>query len=857
MRPSLPFPRLLLFFLGCTLLSNGWVFVLTCHIVGHWFLPLDDAFIYVQYAERIADLRPFSYRPGGGFSTGATSPLYPFLLAPFALVLRPEAMVWPLLAFSVLWKVLTALGVYRAAWAMTRQPGPGLVAGLIVCFHGVITFGMMNGMETGLLAASAAWSLVLAMEALRRPERPLSTGRMLVVAAVFAVLSLCRPEAAFVPAALFVASFFLRVPKGFRAAIGLSLLPGVLYVALVVLMSGRLGTSTSAAKLLTVHPFQSRLETLTHAAYSLDRMGRLRIGGLLAFPPFAILGALLALVANRRARPGWLPLLWLVPLLAPFLSVDPILHDGRYFAGWLPILFLLWTVGAWTLVGWIGRKFRRAAWLVLAAAGLLPGLISLPAKSQEFSHLANEMGRMHKPAADWLRENVRRGEIVGIHDAGILAALSDQLVVDFNGLVTADLTGLAGSGPGSLWEGLERRPFAEYPQWIASFPAFTHSAMTAQAMTEFPLEDNIWGAGTPLVIWSMKLPWLTRAMDPAAPPAEAWELVDWIDHGDRESEEAHGYKSWFLSPWRKTDPALLRELPLSPDSSFRIMDGGRRSTDFEEFTLVRNPNAEALLVLRVWSDEEAALLIGWPGGSAEVPLAKAAGSFQEVAVPIPAGGGGAELRFRIQPVRGEMPVPEAMEVYHGWLYQPAGSLPEATSRLAAAEAGASERFLFGERGYLKYHDDFYGSWLPLDERFALIWHEGWDSNLSYGKANPYRWILGTRVGLGLPIRELTGEEVVVRLHGRAMGDAEGALPNRVTPVVGGVRLDPVDFGPESEQTVTLRIPAERLQPGINPLVLEFENSYSVQLLDPGSKDDRQLVMAVFGVQVFGAGFREE
>lgn len=43
--------------------------------------PLDDAYIYFQYARRLSEGHPFEYSPGDGYSSGATSVAYPFLLA--------------------------------------------------------------------------------------------------------------------------------------------------------------------------------------------------------------------------------------------------------------------------------------------------------------------------------------------------------------------------------------------------------------------------------------------------------------------------------------------------------------------------------------------------------------------------------------------------------------------------------------------------------------------------------------------------------------------------------------------------------------------------------------------------------
>src|SRR5260221_10176726 len=62
---------------------------------GHPAVPLDDAFIHFQYAKRLAGGHFFSYSPGDGYSSGATSLLWPMLLAPFYLAgLRDLSIIW-------------------------------------------------------------------------------------------------------------------------------------------------------------------------------------------------------------------------------------------------------------------------------------------------------------------------------------------------------------------------------------------------------------------------------------------------------------------------------------------------------------------------------------------------------------------------------------------------------------------------------------------------------------------------------------------------------------------------------------------------------------------------------------------
>src|SRR3954462_9532668 len=74
----------------------AWAFAVT--VLRHtrpMGLPLDDSYIYLTYAKQFGRGQPFTYFPGGGYSAGSTSVVWPMLLAPFwTFGLRGHALVW-------------------------------------------------------------------------------------------------------------------------------------------------------------------------------------------------------------------------------------------------------------------------------------------------------------------------------------------------------------------------------------------------------------------------------------------------------------------------------------------------------------------------------------------------------------------------------------------------------------------------------------------------------------------------------------------------------------------------------------------------------------------------------------------
>src|SRR5437764_7121066 len=92
-------------------------------------LPLDDGYIYLTYAKQFGRGQPFTYFPGGGYSAGSTSVLWPMVLAPFwTLGARGHALVWVSFLVCGALYAATAIGVWRCARDIAGELA-GAVAG--------------------------------------------------------------------------------------------------------------------------------------------------------------------------------------------------------------------------------------------------------------------------------------------------------------------------------------------------------------------------------------------------------------------------------------------------------------------------------------------------------------------------------------------------------------------------------------------------------------------------------------------------------------------------------------------------------------------------------------------------------
>ena len=152
------------------------------HTGGRLALPLDDSFIYFQYARQAAQGHFLEYNTGAEPTAGATSLLYTLLLVPgFWLGLDGMGIALYALVLGVVWLGLSARLLLLLG---CRLGGPfsGWVAALMFLLCGPLLWGYYSGMAIGLFAFAILLTLYLYLIEDRRT--PLAA----------ALLALARPE---------------------------------------------------------------------------------------------------------------------------------------------------------------------------------------------------------------------------------------------------------------------------------------------------------------------------------------------------------------------------------------------------------------------------------------------------------------------------------------------------------------------------------------------------------------------------------------------------------------------------------------------------------------------------------------
>jgi len=654
---------------------------------GHLSMPLDDAYIFFQYARRLAEAGVLSYQPGAPPNGGATSLLTVAVdalgylagfrgaaMSVFAILLGTAALAWS--------------GV--SAWALGRRlcPAAAWAPPLLLFLTGPVLWGMMSGMDLPVVVA-----LSLAFVAAWPRPGELPPWRLYVLGAL---LGLGRPDAVFLtlPAFLFGLGFPGR-RKGWILPLAATAFP----FALQTLLTGSPESASMDVKSVLANPGftfgewwvggLAYLQTAIKGVFGGAALGdaaqvSANNGSGIAFylVPFALALTLLGLVPGawlegRKRRPGphLLLLAWITLLLAAVsFTVPRTWHWHRYL---MPIEALAAVAIAAGAVR-VGRGLELL-WKDLAPddgprmAGVVVAVLSLPAALYfpvAYGRDSSDIYFQHIQLAHRLNESSPvLPDLLGLHDAGALAYFGRYRVLDLEGLVSPTFRKPARLGAAGVWEALERMPPQERPDVLAFYPNWfdrtflsPHRLVAAQRVFRPSIV-----AGNPLNVyladWS-----LAGRGDLPRDPAVLHFLGDRIlmadvDVADLVSERAADYRFGILDGAYQT--SLQR---LAGGDGREIMEGGRIVSGWEAFT-IRGTHARDELVLVGRFNGPFRIRVETNGSPRGIWMQDAgkSGAWQESRFVIPLGpDAGSSVRIRLS---SDDPHHAAYGSFHYWVYR--------------------------------------------------------------------------------------------------------------------------------------------------------------------------------------------
>jgi len=651
-------------------IAIAWAFAFT--VLRHapqMGLPLDDSYIYLTYAKQIGRGQPFTYFPGGGYTPGATSVVWPIVLAPFwALGARGNALVWASYVVSAALYLATALGVHRIVHQLAGRAA-GVLAPVVLLAIAPFAWTALSGMEVALASALLVTMirLLLAAPSTGAPARAL--------AVCLAALSLSRPEATLLVVAVVGVAAIQRLrQRDVRAATRwlVPLAAPAIWMLTNKLVAGNWFPNTGVAKSHFYLPgfdwtyWRTAVVTLT---------GRLLRGlfwdaaSPLVWPRlFAVLwlaGAVRVILWARRERRL---LAGVVIVASPFVLMLAVIASSglwafqnyRYIAPAFPLL----VVSAGCAFGPLAALRSRRPWArlavavtaaVVAAAFAIGGVPRLRADALLFAQGAMDANTQGVAIGDYLHRKLPDAYVM-FHDAGAIAYYGDGRVYDMLGLVTNHQAGIANHGPGARFEFLESLPpdqrpthFAYYPGWMGQAEFYGDVLFHTRLRPAIEPRRVAGDADMQVIVASWDH---VGTGERPINDHTGWSIVDRIDIADLASEAAHHW-SGALGRRSLGDPTARWSL-VGREAGVHglILDGGRTIRGgSERFTITADPARPVRLVirtggarsypfhdaidhavpLRLLDDDDRQV------ATATLPAPTAAGGFAEVGFALPAG----------------------------------------------------------------------------------------------------------------------------------------------------------------------------------------------------------------------------
>lgn len=615
---------------------------------GHLSLPLDDAFIFFQYARQAVAGHPFHYNGGDQASGGVTS--LPALLADtvgYAIGFRGERMVLFALLAGGAGLLLSLLAAHRLGKAL-RMENPWW-APAFIALNGPLLWGLFAGMDIPFFVAPLLWTLASwAGESAAGPYR-----RRTILWGCLTAAS--RPEGLLF--ALILSLLLLLEARGgghrpawsFALPVAVGSIPGMI----LLLATGHPTPSSLAVKGVLSTPgldagtllagalryFASILREI-FLGMAGSRSGNLMANDASGMPlylaPLTLLlflaGALPGLAAEGGSRRPGPFLLAAAALLAGLASASLVVprawHWHRYLVPWYAVVLPFAALGLERVVRILGlvaapptaagssgdeaedagllpprrggsapRGLATTAFLAYVVLAI-PGTLYFPiAFAQNSADIYNQQTAL----ALWSRQAIPAGARIALNDAGALRYYGTHTILDLEGLVTPAFTRPARHGSAGVWETLERMPAPERPAYLIVYPNWYDEAFLKphRLVHQRRIIRQTIAGGNPMNVyeadWSLAGSGDEPSSGQLAGSLAGRRLIDRLDVADLADEKAHGYS------FRAVDgrcQGLLALQPGGPEAR-QVIDGGRVISRDESFR-VRGaaPGRDLVIVLR-------------------------------------------------------------------------------------------------------------------------------------------------------------------------------------------------------------------------------------------------------------------
>lgn len=470
-------------------------------VVGRPAFPLDDTWIHLQFARRLAAGDGLAYA-SGSWVTGSTAPLWSSLLALGFLLPGGLPFLWPELLAGLAFAVALP-GVLRLAEELGLGGRLPFVAGVLTLATPRLLWSAASGMEICLFLCLAVWGMALHAREIRRP------GALPVGTVLLAVSVLCRPEGALLLLLALGERILRRTPGTVGATVGAALAVGP------TLLFYRLAGGSFLPTTFRVKAGGPR-DPWPDVDYL-----RIVLDVFLRSQPILVLLAAAGIVAfaTRAGRRSWVPAAWLLgqvlayAVLASRDAPPPVGNFGRYHFPLLPLVVIFGLLALQATLSADRSPDRRGPvrWLLgLALVTILVVQIAASARMPA-SYLQNvlDVEGSDVRAATWLAPRLPPDALVAVQDVGALGFFLPNPMVDLAGIVSPDVLPIL-RGEGDLYweEALARHLRRARADLLVVFEGSYPTLVRAPGFVEvkrFSIPGNRTMAGSELLV--VRTPW--------------------------------------------------------------------------------------------------------------------------------------------------------------------------------------------------------------------------------------------------------------------------------------------------------------------------------------------------------------
>jgi hypothetical protein len=508
---------------------------------GAFPAPLDDVYIYFDFARATGRGCLLCHAVGNGYSTGATSPTYALVLALGWLVGFRGAWLGALagaIAIASLFDLSRSIGKL-----VERPRGLALLAPVALVAIPHLSWSWFSGMEAAFAGAVLGRALVATRRATEAPPHVRASAQWRAGAWALC-LALSRPECAPLSLLLAVAVAHGSGSRGAVRALFRAALPTALglagYAALAKLETGEWAAAGALRKLVTYDVYASGLDVAGVVAKNAVRLGTegfdVALGGTWSV---RILGALAvaSLLARTTRRLG--AALVVGAVAAFFLACTNVTAPFQNLRYLVPTWLML-VVAALLGVRALLERARPLGWA--GALGLLGALglaaRGMPREREHFALASKNIYEQQVEVGKRLGATTPKPRRILVGDAGAIAYWSDAPPLDGLGLGGYhDLPFARASvqGTPAVVELIERMPERERPDTLAIYDAWW-PGLGARFGREFfrvRIDDNVICADPEKAVY--RADW-SKLEDRSA---ILRGLTDRIDLGDLVDEREH------------------------------------------------------------------------------------------------------------------------------------------------------------------------------------------------------------------------------------------------------------------------------------------------------------------------------